>query len=175
MTPALEKGLVHVYTGNGKGKTTASFGLAVRAIGHGIRVCIVQFMKGRKYGELKAAKRLGIEIEQYGRDKFVNRNKPAEVDVKLAKKGWERAKEAISGGEYGLVILDEINVAMYFKLLDVSEVVKFIKSKPPHVELVLTGRYAPDEITAIADYVTEMKEVKHPYQKGITSRKGVEW
>jgi cob(I)alamin adenosyltransferase len=171
----MKKGLVHVYTGNGKGKTTACLGLAMRAIGHGMKCCMIQFMKGRKYGENESAGKIGLEIFQYGRDVFIDRKNPDPLDIKLARDGWKHAKEIVMGGKYDLVILDCINNAMDYGLIDTEEVVELIKNKPGNVELVLEGRGAPQQIIELADYVTEMREVKHPYRKGILGRKGIEW
>ena len=171
------KGLVQVYTGNGKGKTTASIGLAIRACGHGLKSYMIQFMKGEiYYGELGTAERLSdcLTITQMGRPDFVNRENPEPVDIELAKKALELSREIVEGGEYDIVILDEVNVALDFKLIELSEVLDIIDKKPPHVELVLTGRYAPKEIIDRADLVTEMVEIKHPYMKGIGSRIGIE-
>jgi len=168
-------GLVHIYTGNGKGKTTAAFGLAVRMLGSGGKVTILQFMKAPNvYGEQKKIAECGAVIESFGLPKFVH-GKPEPDDIEAAKKALERAKEVVSSGEWDLVILDEICVALGFKMLDVEEVGKLIGSKAPHTELVLTGRYCPEELFELADYVTEMGEVKHPYQRGILARRGVEF
>lgn len=170
-----ELGMIQVYTGDGKGKTTASLGLAFRACGHGLKVLMVQFMKGdHEYGEIKAEKYLpGLEIKQVGRDCFVNFADPDPIDVGMLQDGWQLAKEAILSKKYDMVILDEINVAMYAKLLPVSEVVDFLKNNDlKQVEVVLTGRMAPDEIIEIADLVTEMREIKHYFSKGIHSRDG---
>jgi cob(I)alamin adenosyltransferase len=172
----MERGTVQLYTGDGKGKTTASMGAALRAAGHGKRVLVIQFMKGRLYGELAAVERIvGFSIEQYGRDEFVDPKKPEQVDIDLARKGWERALEASKDEELELLVLDEINVAVSFGLIELSEVVEFVKCKPDRLELILTGRYAPDELIELADTVTEMREVKHHYQKGVKARKGVEY
>ncbi|HIP75070.1 MAG TPA: cob(I)yrinic acid a,c-diamide adenosyltransferase [Thermococcus paralvinellae] len=167
-------GLIHIYTGNGKGKTTAALGLALRMLGNGGRVIIIQFMKAPKvYGEYFMAGKCGYVIESYGPPKFVH-GKPEEDDIRAAKRALERAKEVVKSGEWDLVVLDEICVALGFGILDVEEVKELIKSKAPNTELVLTGRYCPEELYELADYVTEMREIKHPYQKGITARKGVE-
>ena len=168
-------GLVHIYTGNGKGKTTAAFGLAVRMLGSGGRVAIIQFMKApRAYGEQKKIADCGAVIESFGLPKFVH-GKPTEEDIEAAKKALHRAKEIFSSGEWDLVILDEICVAVGFKMLDVGEVEGLIKSKAPHTELILTGRYCPEELFELADCVTEMRELKHPYQRGILARRGIEY
>jgi len=173
----LEKGLTQVYTGNGKGKTSAAFGLALRAVGRGLKVYVIQFIKGGfDYGELYVVKRLpNFRMEAFGRGKFVTEVPPTKEDVKLAKKALELAREVVSGGEYDVVILDEINVALHLKLVGVDEVADLIRNKPRHVELVLTGRNAPPEIVELADLVTEMREVKHPYTKGEQPRRGIEY
>lgn len=172
----LEKGLVHVYTGAGKGKTTAALGLGLRAVGAGLKVHMIQFMKGRKYSEIDAIKNLpNFTISQYGRDEFVNKEKPEKIDIELAKKGLTYAKEIIKSGKYDVVILDEINVALDYKLISLEDVFKLIKEKPEKLELVLTGRYAHPEIVKLSDVVTEMLEIKHPYQKGVICRKGIDF
>lgn len=170
-------GLVQVYTGTGKGKTTASLGLALRASGKGHRCIVIQFMKGQiKYGELAAIDNLPtVEIEQYGRPDFVDRENPAQVDIDLAEEGFERAKEVINGGEYDLVVLDEMNMALDFNLLKEKPVLEMIKNRPPHVEVVLTGRNASPAIIDLADLVTVMAEVKHPYMVGVEGREGIEF
>lgn len=174
-------GLIQVYTGNGKGKTTASMGLAFRACGHGFKVCMIQFMKDNKeYGEFKASKYLpGFKIIQVGRNDFVNLENPEEIDINLAAQGWKLAKSTILSGEYDIIILDEINVAMACKLLDVNEIVKFLtedcKTLVKVPEIILTGRYAPLEIIEIAHLVTEMKEVRHNYADGMEARQGIEF
>ncbi len=171
------KGYVQVYTGNGKGKTTAALGLAMRAAGHGLHTVILQFMKGWiDYGELEGARMLAphVEIHQAGRDTFVNRKNPDPEDTRLAREGWELAKKAILGGKADIVVLDEINCAIDFGLLPLEEVIDVIKRKPDGMELVLTGRGAPQGLIEVADLVTEMREVKHYYAKGVDARVGVE-
>jgi cob(I)alamin adenosyltransferase len=176
------QGLIHVYTGEGKGKTTAAMGLALRAAGHGWRTYIGQFMKGQDYGELHAAPLLGTDeqgrplltIEQYGKPSFIHVDEASAEDVRLAQEGLARAQQAMGSGDYAIVVLDEINVALYFKLITVQDVLDLIDGKPPEVELVLTGRRVPDVILDRADYVTNMQEVRHPYQRGILARKGIE-
>jgi len=171
------KGLVIVITGNGKGKTTAAFGQALRAIGQGYKVFVLQFMKGKKYGEFIAAGKYlpRLTIRMSGLDSFVMRDNPAAVDIELAQKGLAAAQKAINSGKYDMVILDEINVALDFKLIDLREVVKLIKNKPAGLDLILTGRYAPKEIIKLADTVSEVKEVKHHYKAGIKDRAGIEY
>jgi cob(I)alamin adenosyltransferase len=171
------KGFIQVYTGNGKGKTTASLGLTVRAAGHGLRSVIIQFMKGWiDYGELRGVEMLSpfVELHQAGRDTFVNRNNPDPEDIRLAREGWELAKKTILERKADIVVLDEINCAIDFGLLPVSEVLDLLKIKPDGLEIVLTGRGAPEEIIAVADLVTEMKEIKHYYDEGLDARIGVE-
>lgn len=170
-------GTVQVYTGDGKGKTTAALGLALRAWGHGRRVLVIQFMKGRiNYGEIIAARRLpGFEVEQYGRETFVSKENPAPEDQAFARQGWLRAQAAVDGGDYDLVVLDEINVACDFGLVPTAEVLELIKAKPAPLELVLTGRGAPQALLDAADLVTEMRELKHYYKNGLAAREGVEY
>lgn len=170
------KGLVHVYTGNGKGKTTAAFGLALRAIGAGMKVFIGQFVKGKQYNENLAVARYlkNITVKQYGLGCFIV-NTPTEDDIIAAGKGLDEMRKIIKEGKHDLVIMDEVNIALYYKLIDVNQLIEIIKTKPDHVELVLTGRYAPQEIIDISDLVTEMKEVKHYYQQGIEARDGIEY
>ncbi len=173
----LAQGLLQVYTGGGKGKTTAALGLALRALGHGLKVYVIQFMKGNiPYGELRAAEPLSprLIIRQMGRECFVNRKDPDPEDIRLAREGLELAKEVISSGEWDVVVLDELNCALDFGLLPVSEVLEILRGRPPHVEVVLTGRGAPREVIALADLVTDMAEVKHYYQKGVRSRPGID-
>lgn len=173
----LERGLVQVYTGNGKGKSSASFGLALRAVGRGLKVYIVQFIKGGfDYGELYVVDKLpGLTLRAFGRGRFVSEKKPDKVDVDLAGQALETAREAVMKGEADIVVLDEINVALNLRLISVEEVLELIKRKPEHVELVLTGRNAPREIIQAADLVTEMIEIKHPYNAGFKARKGIEY
>jgi cob(I)alamin adenosyltransferase len=171
------RGIIQVYTGNGKGKTTAAFGQALRAVGQGLRVCIIQFMKGRKYGEYIAAERLfpALTVHLSGLDSFVMRDNPAPLDIELAGRGLALAREAVSSGNYDMVILDEINVVLDFKLVPLAEVIALIQGKPAALDLVLTGRYAPPEIIALADTVSEMREIKHHYNAGIKDRAGIEY
>lgn len=168
-------GKVHVYTGNGKGKTTAAFGLALRAVGAGARVFVAQFLKGRQVGELKSLARLGdaVTVRQYGREQFVPTS-PREEDRCLAQAGLAEARRIIAGGKHALVILDEINQAVAMQLVSVEEVIALIADRPQHVELVLTGRNADARLVECADLVTEMVAVKHYYDKGIRRRNGIE-
>ncbi|GAB4366945.1 MAG: cob(I)yrinic acid a,c-diamide adenosyltransferase [Deltaproteobacteria bacterium] len=171
------KGYIQVYTGNGKGKTTASLGLALRAAGHGLKTVIIQFMKGWiDYGELRGVEMLAphVEIHQAGRDTFVNRKNPDPEDVRLAREGWELARATIEGRRADIVVLDEINCAVDFGLLPVGPVLEVLRKKPDGMEIVLTGRGAPPEFIDLADLVTEMRDVKHYYEKGVDARVGVE-
>jgi cob(I)alamin adenosyltransferase len=169
-------GLVHVYTGDGKGKTTAALGLGLRAVGHGFKVCMVQFMKGDLvYGEQMAARSIkGFEIRQFGRKEFVDKDNPAKVDREWARKGLEFARKALTSGKYDIVILDELNVALDWKLVKLEDVLALIRDKAPRTELVITGRYAHPQVMELADYVTEMREISHPFQKGVLCAKGVD-
>src|SRR5271157_3516356 len=155
----IDRGLVIVITGNGKGKTTAAFGQALRAIGQGYKVFVLQFMKGRKYGEFIAAEKYlpHLTIRMSGLDSFVMRDNPAAIDIDLAQKGLAAAQKAINSGKYDMVILDEINVALDFKLIALTEVIELIKNKPANLDLILTGRYAPPEIIELADTVSEVQ------------------
>lgn len=171
------KGLIQVYTGNGKGKTTAALGLCLRAAGWGYRSYIGQFLKGQDYGELHAIKKFGdlIVIEQFGKKGFIHIERgPDEEDIRLAKNGLKKCFLEMKSGDFRIVVLDEINVAIYFKLISEEEIHSFLDEKPDDVELILTGRYAPQSIIERSDLVTEMMEVKHYYQKGIKARKGIE-
>ena len=173
-----EKGYIQIYTGNGKGKTTAALGLAVRAAGHGFRSYIGQFLKGQKYGELKSLKLLSqfITIKQFGRSGFihVNSSDPDEADIKKAKQGLEECREAMLSKDYKIIILDEINVCVHFHLLSEKEIIEFLDQKPLGIEIVLTGRYAPESFIKRADLVTRMDEIKHYYNKKIPARRGIE-
>lgn len=169
-------GLLQVYTGDGKGKTTASLGLALRAVGHGMKVCMIQFMKNSDiYGEVRLGEKMpGLTILPVGRHAFVNLKNPDPVDIELARSGWERAKSIIGSQEYDIVILDEINVALSCALLSVDEVVAFLKKPHAGVEIVATGCWAPLALLDAADLVTEMKNVRHPYSQGTGSREGID-
>ncbi|MDH5754305.1 MAG: cob(I)yrinic acid a,c-diamide adenosyltransferase [Candidatus Bathyarchaeota archaeon] len=173
----MERGIVQVYTGNGKGKTSAAFGLALRAIGRGLKVYVIQFIKGGfDYGELYIVDKLpNLTLKAFGRGRFVTEKPPEKEDTELGEKALALAEEVVKSEEYDIVILDEINVALNLKLIKIERVLELIRNKPKHVELILTGRYAPDEIIEAADLVTEMKEVKHPYNKGFQARKGIEY
>ncbi len=199
----MEEGLVHVYTGTGKGKTTSSLGLALRAVGHNLKACMIQFLKSGDTGELFAVEKYvpNIKIIQCGREALDEKqlkifgfekeqekqheNKltedevyvflPDEEEKEACRRGLELAKRVVMSGEFDLVILDEINCTLDKKLIEVREVLELIKQKPRHVELVLTGRGAPQELMDVADYVSEIKRVKHPYDRGILARKGIEY
>jgi cob(I)alamin adenosyltransferase len=175
-TTRLEKGYVHLYTGNGKGKTTAALGLALRAAGAGLKVYIAQFAKGAVTSELKSLKRFSkqITVRQSGARTFIKR-KPAAADRTLAGKGLSAVQKAVRFGGYDVVIFDEVCVACRYNLIAVKSIVDLIKRRPEHVEIILTGRYAPEEFVKMADIVTEMKEVKHYFIKGVTARKGIEF
>ena len=171
------RGLVQVYTGNGKGKTTAALGLALRAAGHGHKTYIGQFLKGQSYGELVAAKKLSplITIEQFGRKGFYHVTKdPDQEDFLRARGGLKKCRKAVHSGKFRIVVLDEVNVAVFFKLLEEKDILDFIDHKPEGVELILTGRFAPDSFIERADLVTEMKEVKHYFKDGVKAREGIE-
>ncbi|RMG84649.1 MAG: cob(I)yrinic acid a,c-diamide adenosyltransferase [Candidatus Dadabacteria bacterium] len=172
------RGLVIVHTGPGKGKTTAALGLALRAVGQGLRVAMVQFIKGSwKYGELKAPEFLpGFEITPMGRG-FVNlgSEEPDPQDVALARETLAAAREKLLSGRYDMVILDEINYAVDYGLVPVEDVLRLIREKPQGVHLVLTGRNARPEVIEAADLVTEMREIKHPFREGVKAQKGIEF
>ncbi|WP_429885174.1 cob(I)yrinic acid a,c-diamide adenosyltransferase [Geoalkalibacter halelectricus] len=176
-TPKLARGRVQVYTGNGKGKTTASLGLCLRAAGHGLHIHVLQFMKGSTvYGELEGARKLApyLSIEQVGRDTFVSRDNPDPVDAAMARSGFDKARQLVLSGDYDLIVLDEINCAVDYGLISLEELKDLIRNKPAHTELVLTGRNAHPEIIEMADLVTEMREIKHYFNAGQASREGIE-
>jgi len=171
------KGFIQIYTGNGKGKTTAGIGQAVRAAGYGLKSYIAQFMKEFPYNELNSLKNLSkwIKVEQFGGDEFVYKKElPGNSEIEKAKRGLETATQNMLSGDYDILILDEVCVAIYFKLFTVRDVLTILRQKPKNVELILTGRYCPDELLGEADLVTEMNEIKHYYKNGITSRPGIE-
>lgn len=177
-----QHGYIQVYTGNGKGKTTASLGLAMRALGRCWKVLIIMFTKGGDdYGELNSFMNLSpsikdnLKIVQAGLDRIVYKNNKTEDDVREIKKGWELAKKAIKNDEYQLIILDEANIAIDMGILDVDEVVNVLKNKPEEMEIVLTGRNAHPKIVEIAHLVSEIKPVKHYWDTGIAARKGIEY
>ena len=169
------KGYVQIYTGTGKGKTTAAFGLALRAAGAGLKVFIAQFVKGMKYSELDSVKMLSdsISIKQYGRDCFIFK-KPTEEDIRAARDGLEEIREIIRSRKYDVIILDEANIATFYDLFSVDDLLDLIHQRPEGTELIITGRNANPRIIEAADLVTEMKEIKHYYQKGVEARDGIE-
>lgn len=173
----LELGQVQVYTGNGKGKTTAALGLALRAVGRGLKVCMVQFIKGGgTYGEHLAALKLAplLTIHQTGRDGWIFKDRLDPEDIRIAQQALALARSALTEGRYDLVILDEINGAAWFGLIPVADILQLIEARPAGVELVLTGRSADPQVIEAADLVTEMGEVKHYYQQGVPARVGIE-
>jgi cob(I)alamin adenosyltransferase len=173
----LGKGYVHVYTGNGKGKTTAALGLAFRAIGHGLKIYIGQFMKGQHYGELEAAKLVPglVTIEQYGKNTFIHvKDPPAKEDINMAQAGLKKAKAAMLSTIYNIIILDEITTAYHFNLITLEDMLEIIRIKPEGIELIFTGRYAPQALIDAADVVTEMIEIKHYYLNNVSARDGIE-
>ena len=169
-------GLIMVFTGDGKGKTTAAVGQAVRALGHGYRVYMIHFMKGRDYGEfLSTAGMPNLTIVRAGRDSFVNREKPDPVDVELARDGFKKAGEAVLSGDYDLVVLDEINVAVDYGLISKDELLELLQKKPERVSVILTGRSASPEVVRAADLVSEILSIKHHYEKGADCCPGIEY
>lgn len=168
--------MIHLYTGDGKGKTTAAFGLALRNIGWGGRVLVIQFLKRGRSGELKCAARIPeLEVRQYGTGKFIVNGSADERDYELARRGLEEAREALSSGKYTLVVLDEVNVAVHLGLLNEEDVIEVLRGRNPSTEVVLTGRHAPKSFYDLADYVTEFVKVKHPYDRGVLARMGIEY
>lgn len=182
MAPEMQKqnrtqGLIAVFTGNGKGKTTASLGLAFRALGHGHRVCIIQFIKGSwKYGELESAKKFSplLDFHVMGRG-FTWKSDDLDKDIAVAREAWQFARSVIEGNRYQLVILDELTYLPHYKMIEESEILKVLKNKAPEMHVVITGRYASEQLIACADLVTEMKEIKHPFQAGVKAQKGFEF
>ncbi len=173
---SFDKGYIHIYTGSGKGKTTAAIGLGIRASGANSKVYMIQFMKGRRYSELDILEKIpNFDFIQFGRDEFVSKDNPEEIDINLAREGFKHAKEIMLSNKYDMLILDELNVAVDFKLIPMDNVIKLISNKPKNLELVLTGRYANTEFIRIADVVTEMLEIKHPYNDGVLARKGIDF
>ncbi len=173
----LKQGFIQVYTGNGKGKTTAAIGQAIRALGHGLKVYLTQFMKDYPYGELDMLKKFApqIVLKNWGNDRFVfKRQPPSQSLIEEMNQGLEEARNAMLSLNYDLIILDEVLVSIYFKLFTKEQIIAFLKQKPARVELILTGRYCPKEIMDFADLVTEMVEVKHYFQRGFTARTGIE-
>jgi cob(I)alamin adenosyltransferase len=172
------RGLICVLTGNGKGKTTAAFGAAIRAAGQGLKVLILQFMKRQSdIGEIKALGNLNlsIEIRQFGRRVFFKSRACEPMDIYRANQGLQNFREAMHSGDYDMIILDEINMAVYFGLLEFEDLKKCLEKKPPQLHLILTGRNAKDELIEMADMVTEMREIKHHYNQGVRAQRGIEF
>ncbi len=171
----MKRGYTQVYTGNGKGKTTAAFGLALRAAGAGFKVFIAQFVKGMKYSELESVKRFSdlIDLKQYGRGGFSNRD-PIEEDFQLAKAGLDEVSGILESGEYQLVIMDEANIAVHYDLFTPQELIQLIDKRPEQVELVITGRHAHKMVLDRADLVSEVRDVKHYYANGVQARTGID-
>ncbi len=170
------QGIFLVITGNGKGKTTSGIGCALRALGHGFRVAVIQFMKGRMHGELLVLReRLGVDVYQFGRNAFVDSKNPDPRDVALARQGLDKAWEIVRGSQYDVLILDEINVVADFGLVPPAEVMELVRAKPRWMDIIATGRSAPEAFVDLADTVSEVREVKHHYRKGIESRAGMEF
>ena len=170
------KGYIQVYTGDGKGKTTAALGLAIRAVGAGKKVFFAQFVKGKVYSEIEAVQKFlpDITVRQYGLDCFIFHN-PTQQDIDVAQAGFKEISAVIQSGKYEIVVLDEANIALFYNLFTTEELIDVLQSKPENVEIVVTGRYAPIEIINIADLVTEMKDVKHYYYQGVDARVGIEF
>ena len=174
-TPCLDRGYLQIYTGNGKGKTTAAMGLALRAVGRGLHVYIGQFMKGRPTGELMAlGSHSEVTCEQYGDERLIRREQVTQAHRDRATTGLEKARAAMLSGAYDLVIVDELCVTLWFGMLDLKDVLQFIDQRPEQVELVLTGRRAHEALIERADLVTEMREIKHYYTQGVLERVGIE-
>lgn len=171
------KGMVQVFTGNGKGKTSAALGAVLRALGHGLKVYIVFFMKGKySYGEFTTLSKLpNVNIASFGFSSLTDPENIKPEEIEQAKLALSAAREAMLSGNYDLVVLDEVNVAVAWKLVKLDEVVRLINDKPHNVELILTGRYADTKLIELADLVTEMVNLKHPYDKGVLARKGIEY
>ncbi len=171
------KGLVEVFTGNGRGKTSAALGIVMRASGQGLKCHIVIFMKGNyPYGEQNMLNKLpGVSLQRYGQLTFVDPNNIKPEEKEEAREALDAAERAIMSGKYDLVVLDEVNVAAAWKLVDINDVISVVKSKPEQVTLILTGRFADEKLLEIADLVTEMREIKHPFQKGAKPRKGFDF
>lgn len=173
----MKKGLLIVNTGDGKGKSTAAFGIVLRAWGRGFRICVIQFIKAEtgKWGEIKAAKKLGIEWHTTG-DGFTWTSKDMDATAARARNGWEIAKEKIASDQYDLIVLDEFTYTMVYNWIDTNETIEWLRlNRPANLHLVITGRSAPDALIEQADLVTEMKVIKHPYEQGILAQAGVEF
>ncbi len=174
---SFDQGLVQIFTGDGKGKTSAALGTALRALGYNLRVHIIFFMKGDyPYNERQTLAQLpNISFSSFGQDYLVDPNNIKLTEKEQARKGLDKAHQVIHNSSCDVVILDEINVAVGWKLLEISEVLQLIKDKPKNVELILTGRYADPRLIAVADLVTDMVKIKHPYDKGINARGGIDY
>lgn len=172
-----DKGIVQVFTGNGKGKTSAALGAVLRAVGHNLRVYIVFFMKGKyPYGEFSTLSRLpDVQVASFGLRCFTNRKNINPEEAKQAKMALSAARDAMLSGNYDLIVLDEVNISVYFKLIELDDVIQLINDRPTNVGLILTGRYADARIIELADLATEMVKLKHPYDKGVKARKGIEY
>ncbi len=170
------KGRIHLYTGNGKGKTTAAFGLSLRAAGAGKKIFFAQFVKGKIYSEIKAVEKFlpAITVKQYGLKCFIVDTPKAE-DIEAAQKGLQEVEAVMASGKYDIIVLDEITIALFYKLVPLEELLRILKNRPENTELILTGRYAPRELIAFSDLVTEMQEVKHYYHEGVKAREGIEF
>jgi cob(I)alamin adenosyltransferase len=173
----LQQGLIQVYTGDGKGKTTCALGLALRAVGQGFKVFMVQFLKTDDTGEVQAARRLAPDftMESFGIPGFPRLSDPSPETLAAARQAFHRARQVILAGEHDLVILDEVNLSLTYNLVPLAEMLELLGQRPPHVEVVLTGRNAPAELVDLADLVTEMRPVKHYFEAGIKARRGIEW
>jgi len=170
-----KKGYIQIYTGDGKGKTTAAIGLAIRAAGYGMKTYIGQFMKGQHYGELTALRdHPCITIEQYGDVECVHREEITQKHIDQAQQGLKQAREAMHSHQYDIIILDEINVAVWFDLITTEDVIELLNERPKNVEFILTGRRAPEAFLEIADLVSDVKEIKHYYKQGVKARTGIE-
>jgi cob(I)alamin adenosyltransferase len=173
---SLERGYVQLYTGDGKGKTTASLGLVLRALGQGLRPAVLQFMKADpNWGEIVSLKKLGVPVQQCGLDHWVRAGKVSDDDRAAAAAGFGRARALVESGDYDLVVLDELVTAVFFELVPVNSVLDLIAAKPAAVELVITGRRAPEELIAAADLATEMRPLKHYFDAGVQARPGIEY
>jgi cob(I)alamin adenosyltransferase len=168
-------GLVQVYTGRGKGKTTAALGLAMRAAGHNLKVAIIHFMKIWDYGEVRSLKKLGIDLFRYGTTELIDPTSPSPTDFEEASKALSKAEELIERGGYNILILDEITLAIDFRLVPLKRVLDLLDKKPDNLEIVLTGRTCPQELIDRADLVSIINELRHPYQKGVEARRGIEF
>ena len=174
------KGLTIVYTGKGKGKTTAALGIVLRAVGYGKKICMIQFIKGSwHYGEMDSSKRLEPELEMVAIGKgfvgIIDDKTPREIHEKIANEAIKICKEKINSKKYDIIILDEINYAINLGLIKLKDVLEIIKTKPKELDLILTGNYAKEEIIELADLVTDMKEIKHPFKQGIKAKKGIDF